>query len=160
MLLLCCPPRGVRFQANKVADPAARLPLLCPLPGIIPPTVRWIARIARLQTQELKLEDGTAIIIARVKVPTPKGISGCAAAFAPSSLLIRAALTSQLCTFILRKHRHIIRRFDTEALSASSLFRVAFPMATEEAEWAHFPTPSLYPAYFMVLSECLSPIPS
>lgn len=64
-------------------------------------------RLHTVKTQELKLEDGTAIIIARVKVPTPKGISG-----------------------------HIIRRFDTEALSASSLFRVAFPMATEEAEQA------------------------
>lgn len=30
--------------------------------------------------------------------------------------------------------RHLIRRFDTEAISASSLFKVAFPTASEDAE--------------------------
>ena len=44
-----------------------------------------MASHACIQTQELKLEDGTAIIIARVKVPTPKGISGCAAALTSPS---------------------------------------------------------------------------
>lgn len=62
-------------------------------------------RLHSVKTQELKLEDGTSILIARVKVPTPKGVSG-----------------------------HLIRRFDTEAISASSLFRVAFPQASEDAE--------------------------
>lgn len=39
------------------------------------PPAQWTPR--NQQTQELKLEDGTSILIARVKVPTPRGISGC-----------------------------------------------------------------------------------
>lgn len=31
-------------------------------------------------------------------------------------------------------YRHLIKRFDTNAVSASSLFRAAFPFATEEEE--------------------------
>jgi len=62
-------------------------------------------KLHTVKTQELKLEDGSTIVIARVKVPTPKGISG-----------------------------HLIRRFDTDALSASSLFRAAFPNAEDDAE--------------------------
>lgn len=68
-------------------------------------------RLHSVKTQELKLQDGITILIARVKAPTPKGVSG-----------------------------HLIKRFDTDAISASSFFRVAFPtssMAAEDAEMGH-----------------------
>lgn len=39
-------------------------------------------------------------------------------------------LTRQSC------HRHIIKRFDTNAVSASSMFRAAFPGASEQEEAA------------------------
>lgn len=71
-------------------------------------------RLHTVKTQELKLQDGLTILIARVKAPTPKGVSG-----------------------------HLIKRFDTDAVSASSFFRVAFPtssLADEEAEMAYLRT--------------------
>lgn len=71
-----------------------------------------------IKTQILQLEDGPIILICRrkarhgalddrlpVQVPVPKGVSG-----------------------------HLIKRTDTDAVSASSLFRVAFPSATAEQE--------------------------
>lgn len=68
-------------------------------------------RLHSVKTQELKLQDNITITIARVKAPTPEGVSG-----------------------------HLIKRFDTDAVSASSFFRVAFPsssQAAEEAEMAY-----------------------
>ncbi|GAA5960691.1 hypothetical protein JCM3765_007292 [Sporobolomyces pararoseus] len=60
----------------------------------------------RVKTQILDLgEDNGHIGIARVKVPVPKGVPG-----------------------------HIIKRFDTNAVSASSMFRAAFPSASEQDE--------------------------
>lgn len=58
-----------------------------------------------IKTQVLQLEDGPIILIVRRKVPVPKGVSG-----------------------------HLIKRTDTEAISASSMFRVAFPLASAEEE--------------------------
>lgn len=60
----------------------------------------------RVKTQILDLGDNHGQIgIARVKVPVPPGVPG-----------------------------HIIKRFDTNAVSASSMFRAAFPTATEQDE--------------------------
>ncbi|GAA5936290.1 uncharacterized protein JCM15063_002771 [Sporobolomyces koalae] len=60
----------------------------------------------RVKTQILDLGDDNGHIgIARVKVPVPKGVPG-----------------------------HIIKRFDTDAVSASSMFRAAFPTASEQDE--------------------------
>ncbi|GAA6010226.1 hypothetical protein JCM11491_005400 [Sporobolomyces phaffii] len=60
----------------------------------------------RVKTQILDLGDNNGHIgIARVKVPVPKGTPG-----------------------------HIIKRFDTNAVSASSMFRAAFPTSTEQDE--------------------------
>ncbi|KPV76577.1 uncharacterized protein RHOBADRAFT_52566 [Rhodotorula graminis WP1] len=65
-------------------------------------------RIHKVKTQTLHLGDPNGTItIARVKCPVPKGVPG-----------------------------HIIKRFDTDAVSASSLFRAAFPTATEAEETA------------------------
>lgn len=63
-------------------------------------------RLHSVKTQELKLEK-LSILIARVKAPVPKGVSG-----------------------------HLIKRFDTDAVSASSFFRVAFPTSTAQEEEA------------------------
>ncbi|GAA6058601.1 hypothetical protein JCM10212_004012 [Sporobolomyces blumeae] len=62
----------------------------------------------RVKTQILDLGDDNGHIgIARVKVPVPKGTPG-----------------------------HIIKRFDTNAVSASSMFRAAYPTASEQDEAA------------------------
>ncbi|KAM0788485.1 hypothetical protein ACM66B_001618 [Microbotryomycetes sp. NB124-2] len=59
-------------------------------------------KAARVKTQTLNLNNNAdTITIARTKVPVPKGVPG-----------------------------HIIKRFDTGAVSASSLFRAAFPTAS------------------------------
>ncbi|GAA5826657.1 hypothetical protein JCM3770_007099 [Rhodotorula araucariae] len=64
------------------------------------------ARLHKVKTQTLHLGDPNGTItIARVKCPVPKGVPG-----------------------------HIIKRFDTDAVSASSLFRAAFPLASEVEE--------------------------
>ncbi|GAA5950822.1 hypothetical protein JCM8115_004983 [Rhodotorula mucilaginosa] len=64
------------------------------------------AKLHKVKTQTLHLgEDNGTIMIARVKCPVPKDVPG-----------------------------HIIKRFDTNAVSASSLFRAAFPTATEDEE--------------------------
>ncbi|GAA5907305.1 hypothetical protein JCM6882_002802 [Rhodosporidiobolus microsporus] len=63
-------------------------------------------RVHKVKTQTLHLGEGAGTItIARVKCPVPKGVPG-----------------------------HIIKRFDTNAISASSLFRAAFPFATTDEE--------------------------
>ncbi|GAA6031851.1 hypothetical protein JCM8097_002020 [Rhodosporidiobolus ruineniae] len=63
-------------------------------------------KVHKVKTQTLHLGEGAGTItIARVKCPVPKGTPG-----------------------------HIIKRFDTDAVSASSLFRAAFPSATTEEE--------------------------
>ncbi|GAA5821454.1 hypothetical protein JCM11251_004632 [Rhodosporidiobolus azoricus] len=64
-------------------------------------------RVHKVKTQTLHLGEGGTITIARVKCPVPKGVPG-----------------------------HIIKRFDTNAISASSLFRAAFPFATTDEELA------------------------
>ncbi|GAA5976307.1 hypothetical protein JCM10908_005451 [Rhodotorula pacifica] len=64
------------------------------------------AKLHKVKTQTLHLgDDNGTIMIARVKCPVPKDVPG-----------------------------HIIKRFDTNAVSASSLFRAAFPTATEDEE--------------------------
>ncbi|BGP14383.1 hypothetical protein JCM10213_004507 [Rhodosporidiobolus nylandii] len=64
------------------------------------------AKVHKVKTQTLHLgEGGGTITIARVKCPVPKGTPG-----------------------------HIIKRFDTNAVSASSLFRAAYPLAAAEEE--------------------------
>ncbi|KAK4053452.1 hypothetical protein OIV83_001619 [Microbotryomycetes sp. JL201] len=66
----------------------------------------WKGKIHKVKTQTLHLNnDQDTITIARSKVPVPKGVPG-----------------------------HIIKRFDTGAVSASSLFRAAFPTASSEDE--------------------------
>ncbi|KAK4058488.1 hypothetical protein OIO90_000650 [Microbotryomycetes sp. JL221] len=66
----------------------------------------WKGRMHKVKTQTLHLNDSDDTIkIARVKVPVPKGVPG-----------------------------HIIKRFDTGAVSASSLFRAAFPTASQDDE--------------------------
>ncbi|GJN87180.1 hypothetical protein Rhopal_000125-T1 [Rhodotorula paludigena] len=63
-------------------------------------------RLPKVKTQTLHLgEDNGTITIARIKCPVPKGVPG-----------------------------HIIKRFDTDAVSASSLFRAAFPTASADEE--------------------------
>ncbi|GAA6000313.1 hypothetical protein JCM10207_007954 [Rhodosporidiobolus poonsookiae] len=63
-------------------------------------------KLHKVKTQTLHLGDAAGTItIARVKCPVPKGVPG-----------------------------HIIKRFDTNAVSASSLFRAAFPMASADEE--------------------------
>ncbi|GAA5858516.1 hypothetical protein JCM8547_007342 [Rhodosporidiobolus lusitaniae] len=63
-------------------------------------------KVHKVKTQTLHLGEGAGTItIARVKCPVPKGVPG-----------------------------HIIKRFDTDAISASSLFRAAFPTASESEE--------------------------
>ena len=64
----------------------------------------WGYQIHPVKEQTLALEH-ESIVIVRQKVPTPKGISG-----------------------------HLIRRTDSDAVSASSMFRSAFPGATELEE--------------------------
>ncbi|GAA5866128.1 hypothetical protein JCM1840_005082 [Sporobolomyces johnsonii] len=65
-------------------------------------------KLHKVKTQTLHLgDDNGTITIARVKCPVPKGVPG-----------------------------HIIKRFDTNAVSASSLFRAAFPGASAEDEAA------------------------
>lgn len=72
-------------------------------------------KLHKVKTQTLYLGEGPndqhTIVIARVKCPVPKDVPG-----------------------------HIIKRFDTNAVSASSLFKAAFPTATDaeearEMEW-------------------------
>lgn len=65
-------------------------------------------RVRSVKTQLIPLENNWSITIARVKVPTTSGVSG-----------------------------HLIKRFDTNAISASSFFRAAFPDASVEDEQAH-----------------------
>ncbi|GAA5983081.1 hypothetical protein JCM11641_004905 [Rhodosporidiobolus odoratus] len=63
-------------------------------------------KVHKVKTQTLHLGEGSGtIVIARVKVAVPKGVPG-----------------------------HIIKRFDTNAVSASSLFRAAFPLASADEE--------------------------
>ncbi|KAI8447356.1 hypothetical protein BY996DRAFT_8691668 [Phakopsora pachyrhizi] len=62
-------------------------------------------RMRSVKTQDISLTPGLSIRIARVKVPTPSDLSG-----------------------------HLIKRFDTNSISASSFFRSAFPTATESEE--------------------------
>ncbi|KAL8286441.1 hypothetical protein RQP46_004458 [Phenoliferia psychrophenolica] len=69
--------------------------------------VEWKGKMHKVKQQVLTLGPSSTITIARVKCPVPKGVPG-----------------------------HIIKRFDTGAVSASSLFRAAFPHATEESEAA------------------------
>lgn len=70
---------------------------------------KYEGRLHKVKTQTLFLGEGPAeqhtITIARVKCPVPKDVPG-----------------------------HIIKRFDTNAVSASSLFRAAYPTATEAEE--------------------------
>ena len=56
------------------------------------------------------------------QVPTPKGVSG---NHLPSALKVYSNSTQK---------GHLIRRCDSDAISASSLFRVAFPTASTTAE--------------------------
>ncbi|KAG0141656.1 hypothetical protein CROQUDRAFT_663553 [Cronartium quercuum f. sp. fusiforme G11] len=60
-------------------------------------------RVRSVKTQNIPLENNWTITIARVKVPTSNGTAG-----------------------------HLIKRFDTNAISATSFFRAAFPDASEE----------------------------
>lgn len=73
----------------------------------------------------------------------PKGVSGYAFAAACErkgeekwTRLTSYNLDPQTPPGHERACSHLIRRFDTEALSASSLFRVAFPTASDAAEYA------------------------
>jgi len=84
-------------------------------------------------------------------VPTPKGISGYVRTSAPLELQERPLLTplhlhesSPTCTRNARPppfNSHLIRRFDTDAVSASSLFRVAYPHASEQSEYVKSAAP-------------------
>ncbi|ORY74311.1 hypothetical protein BCR35DRAFT_306776 [Leucosporidium creatinivorum] len=66
------------------------------------------AKVHKVKLQTLHLgQPGDTITIARVKCPVPKGVPG-----------------------------HLIKRFDTNAVSASSLFRAAFPTSSAEDEAA------------------------
>ncbi|KAK4699462.1 hypothetical protein P7C70_g6800, partial [Phenoliferia sp. Uapishka_3] len=69
--------------------------------------IAWKGKMHKVKTQVLTLGPGKTITIARVKCPVPKQTPG-----------------------------HIIKRFDTGAVSASSLFRAAFPTSSEAEEAA------------------------
>ncbi|KAI7938441.1 hypothetical protein MJO28_015361 [Puccinia striiformis f. sp. tritici] len=62
-------------------------------------------KMKTLRTQDIRLGASSIIQIARIKIPAPDKVS-----------------------------THLIRRFDTDAISASSFFKSAFPNATEEEE--------------------------
>ncbi|BGP46457.1 hypothetical protein JCM10450v2_002302 [Rhodotorula kratochvilovae] len=107
-------PRGVRRSASTRAfSPRAAakvqrppLPTYAANKQLVDEPKGKGARLHKVKTQTLHLGDPNGTItIARVKCPVPKGVPG-----------------------------HIIKRFDTDAVSASSLFRAAFPLASEIEE--------------------------
>lgn len=67
----------------------------------------------------------------------------------PIPLLRQLKQSLRLLRHALLSSRHLIRRFDTEAISASSLFRVAFPTASEEAELVSSSHPLMKQAAFI-----------
>ncbi|SCV67886.1 BQ2448_5497 [Microbotryum intermedium] len=79
------------------------------------------AKLHKVKTQTLQLGPPTneTIVIARVKCPVPKGVPG-----------------------------HLIKRFDTNAISASSFFRAAFPTASIAAENAEMKYIAAHPKQF------------
>ncbi|KDE02936.1 hypothetical protein MVLG_06533 [Microbotryum lychnidis-dioicae p1A1 Lamole] len=79
------------------------------------------AKLHKVKTQTLHLGPPTndSIVIARVKCPVPKGVPG-----------------------------HLIKRFDTNAISASSFFRAAFPTASVTAESAEMKYIVAHPRQF------------
>jgi hypothetical protein len=77
--------------------------------------LNYSGKLRAVRTQDIKLEirvgdeiQQSIVPIARIKIPAPEKISS-----------------------------HLIRRFDTNAISASSFFRSAFPNASEEEEAVH-----------------------
>ncbi|POW13151.1 hypothetical protein PSTT_03892 [Puccinia striiformis] len=67
--------------------------------------LNYQGKMKTLRTQDIRLGASSIIQIARIKIPAPDKVS-----------------------------THLIRRFDTDAISASSFFKSAFPNATEEEE--------------------------
>ncbi|WAQ81254.1 hypothetical protein PtA15_1A594 [Puccinia triticina] len=70
--------------------------------------VNYQGKLRSVRTQDIKLGTTSVITIARIKIPAPDKVSS-----------------------------HLIKRFDTNAISASSFFKSAFPHATEEEEACH-----------------------
>ncbi|KAI5481561.1 transcription regulator HTH, APSES-type [Pseudohyphozyma bogoriensis] len=101
------PPSSVRKSASTRSLSPAPLSARPALPERAANSMMasWSGKLHKVKIQTLHLGNAGTITIARVKCPVPKGVPG-----------------------------HIIKRFDTDAVSASSLFRAAFPTATEGEE--------------------------
>lgn len=70
-----------------------------------PLLANYKGKIRSVRTQDINLATDSTITIARVKIPAPDKIS-----------------------------THLIKRFDTDAISATSFFKSAFPLATDQDE--------------------------
>ncbi|SCZ94068.1 BZ3500_MvSof-1268-A1-R1_Chr6-1g08399 [Microbotryum saponariae] len=108
-------------RANSPASAGAKTRPPLPLSDKNDLLLEAKAKLHKVKTQTLHLGPPTndTIVIARVKCPVPKGVPG-----------------------------HLIKRFDTNAISASSFFRAAFPTASVAAESAEMKYIVAHPRQF------------
>ncbi|KAM0754551.1 hypothetical protein T439DRAFT_321586 [Meredithblackwellia eburnea MCA 4105] len=104
------PPSATRSRTRSSMSPAPPTPGAASRPALPKQHANTLmdgykGKLHKVKVQVLTLGPTSTITIARVKCPVPKGVPG-----------------------------HIIKRFDTNAVSASSLFRAAFPTATDTDE--------------------------